>query len=85
VSDQTDRATALAFQEELAQALLAWNEMPLPMLELQAIYTNALLVALGKYITFRRDKGELENCAFPSEAFMQMMEAAKTSMPADFQ
>jgi hypothetical protein len=32
-------------------------------LDQQAAQTHALLLAMGKYITYRKEKGELESCA----------------------
>ena len=66
MADQPDykqRGTVLAFQEELNQAIEIWNEMSVPILEQQAVRTHTLLLAMGKYITYRKEKGELEACA----------------------
>jgi hypothetical protein len=65
--DQKRRGTALAFQEELTQAIEIWNQTPVSMLDEQAVRTHALLLAMGKYITYRKEKGELENCADASD------------------
>jgi hypothetical protein len=61
--DYKQPATVLAFQEELTQAIKIWNETPVPILEQQAVHTHALLLAMGKYITYRKEKGDLEACA----------------------
>jgi len=58
---------ALAFREELVQAIEIWNETPLSVLEQQAVHTHALLLAMGKYITYRRERGEVERCANASK------------------
>ncbi|MBV8100028.1 MAG: hypothetical protein JOZ31_12800 [Verrucomicrobia bacterium] len=62
-SYQRQPGTVLAFQEELNQAIEIWNETPISILEQQAVHTHALLLAMGKYITYRKEKGELEACA----------------------
>jgi len=41
--------------------------MPVSILDQQAVHTYALLLAMGKYITYRKERGELENCADVSE------------------
>jgi len=61
--DQKQRGRALAFQEELFQAIEIWNQTPVSVLDQQAVHTHALLLAMGKYITYRKEKGELEKCA----------------------
>jgi hypothetical protein len=65
--DQTQPGVALAFQEELNQAIEIWNETPVSILDQQAVHTHALLLAMGKYITYRKEKGELETCADASD------------------
>jgi hypothetical protein len=65
--DQPDQKIALGFREELNQAVDIWNQTPLSILDQQAIHTHALLLAMGKYITYRKERGELENCADASE------------------
>jgi hypothetical protein len=70
VADQPDQkqpGTALAFREELTQAIGIWNETPVSILDQQAVHTHALLLAMGKYITYRKEKGELEKCADASD------------------
>jgi hypothetical protein len=70
VADQPDQkqpGTALAFQEELTQAIEIWNQTPVSILDQQAVHTHALLLAMGKYITYRKEKGELETCADASD------------------
>jgi hypothetical protein len=66
-ADQKQPGTALAFQEELNQAIEIWNETPVSILDQQAVQTHALLLAMGKYITYRKEKGELEACADASD------------------
>ena len=58
--DQKQPATALAFQEGLTHAIEIWNQTPVSILEQQAVHTHALLLVLGKYITYRKEQGELE-------------------------
>jgi hypothetical protein len=60
--DHKQPGTVLAFQEELNQAIEIWNETPVSILEQQAVHTHALLLAMGKYITYRKEKDELESC-----------------------
>jgi hypothetical protein len=60
--DQKRPGTVLAFQEELTQAIEIWNQTPVSILEQQAVHTHALLLAMGKYVTYRKEKGELEAC-----------------------
>jgi hypothetical protein len=67
VADQLQPGTVLTFQEELNQAIEIWNQTPVSILDQQAVRTHALLLAMGKYITYRKDKGELENCADASD------------------
>ena len=55
------------FQEELTQAIEIWNQTPVSMLDEQAVHTHALLLAMGKYITYRKEKGELKTCANASD------------------
>jgi hypothetical protein len=64
---QKQPGTALAFLEELTQAIEIWNETPVSILDQQAVHTHALLLAMGKYITYRKEKGELEKCADASD------------------
>ena len=52
-----------AFREELTQALESWNLTPVSILDQQAVHTHALLLAMGKYITYRKERGQLENYA----------------------
>lgn len=66
-SDQKQSDTASAFREELNQAIEIWNGTPVSILDQQAVYTHALLLAMGKYITYRKERGELESCADASD------------------
>jgi hypothetical protein len=66
-SGQKQLDTALAFREELTQAIEIWNGTPVSILDRQAVHTHALLLAMGKYITYRKERGELENCADASD------------------
>jgi hypothetical protein len=65
--DQKQSEAPLAFREELTQTIEIWNETPVSILDQQAVDTHALLLAMGKYITYRKERGELENCADASE------------------
>jgi hypothetical protein len=65
--DQKQPGVALAFQEELTQAIEIWNETPVSILDQQAVHTHALLLAMGKYISYRKEKGELETCGDASD------------------
>ena len=65
--NQKQPGTVLTFQEELTQAIEIWNETPVAILDQQAVHTHALLLAMGKYITYRKEKGELEACADASD------------------
>lgn len=49
----------LAFQDALTQAIERWDKTPVLVLDQQAAQTHALLLAMGKYITYRKEKGEL--------------------------
>ena len=61
--------TVLAFQEALTQAIEIWDQTPVSILDEQAVHTHALLLAMGKYITYRKEKGELETSAGASDFF----------------
>jgi hypothetical protein len=65
--DQKESETPLAFREELLQAIKIWNDTPVSILDQQAVHTHALLLAMGKYITYRKERGELDNRADASE------------------
>jgi hypothetical protein len=71
--DQKQPGTVLAFQEELTQAIEIWNETPVSILDQQAVHTHALLLAMGKYITYRKERGELEACADASDFLNRLM------------
>jgi hypothetical protein len=63
----------LAFQEALSQAIELWDNTPVSILDQQAVHTHALLLAMGKYITYRKEKGELESCAGGSDFFSRLI------------
>ena len=65
--DQKQPGIALAFQEELTQAIEIWNQTPVSILDQQAVHTHALLLVMGKYITYRKEKGDLEACPDASD------------------
>jgi hypothetical protein len=67
IMEEKQSEAPLAFREELIQAIEIWNETPVSILDQQAVHTHALLLAMGKYITYRKERGELENCADASE------------------
>jgi hypothetical protein len=59
VADQPDQkqpGTTLAFQQALTQAVELWDKTPVAILDQQAVQTHALLLAMGKYITYRKEK-----------------------------
>jgi hypothetical protein len=51
---------ALRFQQALSDSIAVWNQAPVSVLDQQAAQAHALLVARGKYITYRKERGELE-------------------------
>ena len=61
--DQKQPGTTFSFQQTLTQAIAVWDKTPVSILDQQAAQTHALLLAMGKYITYRKEKGELESCA----------------------
>jgi hypothetical protein len=65
--DQRQSDTALAFRQELIEAIEIWNGTPLSILDQQAVHTHALLVVMGKYITYRKERREVESCTDASE------------------
>ena len=54
------RGTNLTYYEAVVQALELWNRMPVGILEEELARDYALLQAKGKYITDRKQKGQLE-------------------------
>ena len=75
-SDQRQSDTALAFREELTQAIEIWNATSVSILDQQAVHTHALLLAMGKYITYRKERGELANCADASDFLVRFIKEA---------
>ena len=71
--DQKQPATMLAFQEALTQAIELWDKTPVSILDQQAVHTHALLLAMGKYITYRKEKGELESCPDGSDFIRRLI------------
>jgi len=55
--DQTQPGVALAFREELTQAIEIWNGTPLSILDQQAVHTHALLLAMGNTSLIGKKKG----------------------------
>jgi hypothetical protein len=68
----------LAFQEALTQAIELWDKTPVSILDQQAVQTHALLLAMGKYITYRKEKGELESCADGSDFINRLIKDSIT-------
>ena len=71
--DQKQLGATLAFQEALTQAIELWDKTPVSILDQQAVQTHALLLAMGKYITYRKEKGELESCADGSDFIKRLI------------
>jgi hypothetical protein len=71
--NQKQPATMLAFQEALTQAIDLWDKTPVSILDQQAVHTHALLLAMGKYITYRKEKGELESSAAGSDFIRRLI------------
>ena len=63
----------LAFQEALTQAIDLWDKTPVSILDQQAVHTHALLLAMGKYITYRKEKRELESCPDGSDFIRRLI------------
>ena len=63
----------LAFQEALTQAIDLWDKTPVSILDQQAVHTHALLLAMGKYITYRKEKGELKSCPDGSDFIRRLI------------
>ena len=55
--DQRQSNTTLGFREELAQAIEIWNDMPVPILDQQAVHTHALLLAMGNTSPIAKKEG----------------------------
>jgi hypothetical protein len=75
VADQPDQqpGTTFSFQQALTQAIALWDTTPVSILDQQAAQTHALLMAMGKYITYRKEKGELESCADGSDFIKRLI------------
>ena len=71
--DQKQPGATLAFHQALAQAIELWDKTPVSILDQQAAQTHALLLAMGKYITYRKEKGELESCADGSDFISRLI------------
>jgi hypothetical protein len=63
----------LAFQQALMKALELWDKTAVSTLDQQSVQTHALLLAMGKYITYRKEKGELESCADSSDFISRLI------------
>jgi hypothetical protein len=71
--DQNQPGTMLAFQQALMKALELWDKTAVSTLDQQSVQTHALLLAMGKYITYRKEKGELESCADSSDFISRLI------------
>ena len=60
--DQMRRGTNLTYYEALVEALHLWNRTPVTVLEEELARDYALIQAKGKYITERKQKGQLDAC-----------------------
>ena len=61
------RGTNLTYYEAVVQALELWNRRPVGILEEELALDYALLQAKGKYITDRKQKGQLKTCEGASD------------------
>jgi hypothetical protein len=60
--DQKQSGTTLTYYEAVVQAIELWNKTPVAVLDQQLAHDYALLQTLGKYITERKEKGQLDTC-----------------------
>jgi hypothetical protein len=60
--DQMRRGTNLTYYEAVVEALELWNRTPVTVLEEELARDYALIQAKGKYITERKQKGQLDAC-----------------------
>ena len=65
--DQVPRGTNLTYYEAIVQALELWNRTPVAVLDEELARDYALLQAKGKYITERKQKGQLDVCEDASD------------------
>ena len=60
--DQMRRGANLTYYEAVVEALELWNRTPVTVLEEELARDYALIQAKGKYITERKQKGQLDAC-----------------------
>lgn len=60
--DQKQPDTNLTYYEAVVEAIELWNKTPVAVLEQQLAHEYALLRAMGRYITHRKQKGQLDTC-----------------------
>ena len=60
--DQMRRGTNLTYYEAVVEALELWNRTPVTVLEEELARDYALIQAKGKYLTERKQKGQLDAC-----------------------
>ena len=60
--DHVRRGTNLTYYEMVVQALELWNRTPVVVLDEELARDYALLQAKGKYITERKQRGQLDVC-----------------------
>ena len=61
------RGTNLTYYEAVAQPVELWNRMPVAVLDEELARDYTLLQAKGKYITERKQKGQLDACEDASD------------------
>lgn len=65
--DQKQSGTNTTFYEAVVQAIELWNKTPTAVLDQQLAHDYALLQAMGKYMTERKQQGQLDACDDASE------------------
>jgi hypothetical protein len=70
--DQKQPGTSLTFYQALTQAIELWNKTPVAVLDEQLAQTHALILAMGKYITDRKEKGQLDTCDDASDFLVRL-------------
>jgi hypothetical protein len=65
--DQKQPDTKLTYYEAVVVAIELWNKTPVAVLDQQLIHEHVLLQAMAKYITHRKQKGQLDTCDDASE------------------
>jgi hypothetical protein len=72
--DQKQPGTNLTYYEAVAEAIELWNKTPVEVLDQQLAHTYAVLQAMDKYITGRKEKGQLETCDDASDFLDRLRE-----------